>query len=390
MFKKILLAVFLLAFFQIEAQTIDEKIEELLIVDGTVNDIEKLLRETINYQKQSHNEITDNFWENLEEKVKNKSLPEFISIMKPMYLEIYSESEIDNLLAFFKSNTGEKLVNSKHKLIEKLTLPITQWTQNVNSHIIQQIENLSKGTSSSDEIESFKTQFMEKHGLQILNFEDLSIDQEHNVGTILLDFGKTDGKTDVTKIITVKNNSGKELLFEKPFFPNEVINFDWGNTPIKPKEIRKLKFTLNSKKAEHESYSSLHLRTNTKRNITVGVKYNAPRKKISFEVSKKKLKFKKLKLNFSKPYVFKIKNTGEKDFFISGIKINHPIVYLNYSKESIESNEESEIRVIFSKDLIKNQDLKEVKLKLSVDLVKGNSNNHFNTFADETIELMIE
>lgn len=58
----------LITFFsiQINAQTIDGKIEKLLELDGTINNIEKVISQTIEYQKQSNLGISDNYWEALE------------------------------------------------------------------------------------------------------------------------------------------------------------------------------------------------------------------------------------------------------------------------------------------------------------------------------------
>ena len=123
--------------------------------------------------------------------------------------------------------------------------------------------------------------------------------------------------------------------------------------------------------------------------IQFGIKYDAPTKEISFEISENKLKFKKFKQDLSKPYIFILKNTGKKVFHISDIEIDKEIAYLSYNKETIKQNEESEIRVIFSNELIAKKKIKDLKLKLEVDLTKGKKGG-FSNFANETIELTIE
>ena len=45
-------------------------------------------------------------WESLKNKVNEKSLNEFNEIVIPIYTQTYSESEIDNLITFFSSKTG--------------------------------------------------------------------------------------------------------------------------------------------------------------------------------------------------------------------------------------------------------------------------------------------
>lgn len=375
---------------KINAQTLDEKIENLLELDGTIRNIENLISQTIDYQRQNNFGISDNYWESLEQKVTKKSLSEFKTIVKPIYSKNYTESEIDDLITFYSSLTG-KLVTEKQPIItEKLNLPLIQWSQNLGSFVIEEIENRGKNEATSSEKEKFKTEFKDKYGLQILNLNDLAIDKENNIGDLLIDFGKTDGKNDVTKIIRVKNNSNREIEFQEPkFLSNEVIKFDLGNEPLGVGKTRDLKITLIAELAENKSYSMSSINYNNGGRIQFGVKYDAPAKKISFEISDIKLKFKKFKQDFSEPYVFILKNTGKKDFYISDIELDKQIVYLNWEKETIKPNTETEIRLVFSKQLIEKQNITDLKLKVKVDLTKGEKES-FYRYANETIELTIE
>jgi hypothetical protein len=382
----------LITFFsiQINAQTIDGKIEKLLELDGTINNIEKIITQTIEYQKKNNFGISDNYWEALEKKVTEKSLTELKQIVTPIYSKNYTETEIDNLITFYKSETGRLILEKQPIIIEELNLPLMQWSQNLGSYVIEEIENKGKNESSSDEEEKFKTEFKAKYGLQILNLTDLAIDQENNIGDLLIDFGKTDGKEDITKIIRVRNNSNKEIELEEPkFLTNEVIKFDLGNKPLQIGETRDLKITLLAELAENKSYSMSSINSSNGSKIQFGIKYDAPAKEISFEISENKLKFKKFKQDLSKPYIFILKNTGKKVFHISDIEIDKEIAYLSYNKETIKQNEESEIRVIFSNELIAIEKIKDLKLKLEVDLTKGKKGG-FSNFANETIELTIE
>ncbi|MFD1015751.1 DUF1573 domain-containing protein [Winogradskyella rapida] len=382
--------IILITFFsiQINAQTVDGKIEKLLELDGTIGNIEKIITQTIEYQKKSNFGISDNYWEALEKKVSKKSLAELKLIVIPIYSKNYTEIEIDNLITFYNSETGKLIIENQPIIMEELNLPLMQWSQNLSSYVIDEIENKGKNESSSDEEEKFKTEFKAKYGLQILNLTDLAIDQENNIGDLLIDFGKTDGKEDITKIIRVKNNSNKEIEFQEPkFLTNEVIKFDLGNKPLGVGETRDLKITLIAELAENKSYSMLSIDYNNGDRIQFGIKYDAPAKEISFEISDRKLKFKKLKQDFSRPYVFILKNTGKKEFYISDIELDKQIAYLNWNKETIKPNEETEIKVVFSKQLIAKQ--KNTDLKLEVDLTKGEKGG-FSSFANETIELIIE
>lgn len=390
MTKTIFIILITLFSIQINAQKVDEKIENLLELDGTINNIAKIITQTIEYQKKNNFGISDNYWEALEKKVTEKSLAELKLIVTPIYSKNYTETEIDSLITFYNSETGRLLIEKQPIIIEELNLPLMQWSQNLGSYVIEEIENKGKNESSSDEEEKFKTEFKGKYGLQILNLTDLAIDQENNIGDLLIDFGKTDGKEDITKIIRVKNNSNKEIELQEPkFLSYDEIKFDLGTKPLQIGEIRDLKITLIAEQAENKSYSMSSINSSNGNKIQFGIKYDAPAKEISFEISDRKLKFKKLKQDLSKPYIFILTNTSNKDFHISDIEIDKEIAYLSYSKETIKPNQETEIRVVFSKKLIAKQKIKDLKLNLEVDLTKGEKQG-FSSFANKTIELTIE
>lgn len=387
---KLFFAFFALLTFQINAQTIEEKIETLLEIDGTIGRLQQLISETIDFQEDNHFEISDTYWESLRNRVHEKFSKELLEIIIPIYTQTYTASEIDNIIKLFSSDTGKLITEKQPGIIEKLSLGIMQWSQNVNAYIISEIENRGKNESSAEETEKFNEEFKAKYGLQILNLTDLAIDKENNIGNLLVDFGKTNGDEDLTKIIRVKNNSDEEITFEKsPFFSGEAVTFDLGNTPLQSGETRDLKIILIADQAENRNYSLASITSSNGGNISFGVKYDAPTKKISFEISDIKLKFKKLKQGFSKPYVFIVKNTGNKDFYISNIETDQDIAYLSYSKDILKPNQETEIRVIISKKLIDTQTVSDKKLIVQVDLTKGPKNKYSN-FPQETIELIIE
>ena len=128
-------------------------------MDGTISNIEKLITQTIEYQKQNNLGVTDNYWEALEKKVSKKSLDELKSIVAPIYSQNYTESEIDNLITFFNSETGKLLTKKQPIILNQLNLGLMQWSQNLSSYVIEEIENKGNNKSTSDEIEKFKTEF---------------------------------------------------------------------------------------------------------------------------------------------------------------------------------------------------------------------------------------
>ena len=112
--RKILLIAFLTIFtVQINAQSLEEKINNLLELDGTFNNIENLIEETIEQQKKENFGVSDHYWELLKNKVSKKSITELKEIVVPIYTQIYSESNIDNLIAFYSSETGKLITETQ-------------------------------------------------------------------------------------------------------------------------------------------------------------------------------------------------------------------------------------------------------------------------------------
>jgi len=388
--KNILLVALILLTIQTNAQNINSKVDTLLEVDGTIAEMENLITNALAFQKKDSFSNSDAYWEALEQRVSKKSIEDLKLLIAPIFSQIYTDSEIDSLISFYGSKTGKSIVEKKSLLEEQLTLPIMQWVENLDALVITEIEHKGKKKITPEEVEQFETEFKAKHGLQILNLNDLAIDQEQNIGNILIDFGTSNGLENITKVITVKNNSDKPMTFEKPLFLiDDDILFNWGNDPLEVGEVRDLKITLNAEQAENQSFSSFLIRTSDGISIPIGVKYDVPAKDLKFEISTTHLKYKPLKEDISEIYVFILKNTGKKEIHISDIEMDQNIAYLNYSKDAIQPNEVTEISVILSQALLKKHNIKKISLNLNVDLSKGKPNG-FSGYANETLELSID
>lgn len=391
MTRKILCFIFTFIALYSNAQNINKKIEQLMELDGTISKVKGIVNKTIEVQKIGNSEVSDTYWKALENKILEESIVDFKSIMIPIYKEVYTDSEIEKLINLFNSDLGKLLSKMTPKALEKQHLALVAWSQNLNASIIKEIETRGKKESSSEEIEKFKSDFIKKYGLQILNLNELAIDQENNVGSLLIDFGKLDGTKNIVKVIRVKNNSNQEITFRKTFFleDRDPIQVDLGQTPLKKGETRDLKITLNADIAEGIQYRSLIISSKEGTTIPLGVKFDIPNKEIMYKVSKDTLKMTKVKRGeVSKPYIFTIKNTGTKGFFISDIKLDKEIAYLHYSKKEVLPNQQIEIRVIVTDYLMNQEKAFNSKLDLNVELSEGNS-FHFSHFPSKTINLKI-
>lgn len=386
--KKTLMILIAFSFIiKMEAQSLDEKVEKLMIVDGTMGNIENLITETIDYQKQTNPTVSENFWTSLNIELQKEAIPSFTELVSPIYKESFSENQIDELIKFYTSEIGKELVSKQPELIADLNLPIMQWSQNVNSQIIDKIENRGNEVPTTNEIEKFEQEFKNEYGLQIMNLTELTLDKEHNPGTLLIDFGESDGIKDVIKKVVVKNKTDSLLSLKKPFFQlDEDIIFDWGDVPLKPKEERALKFILNSKEAEGNRYSFMSLRVNQGEGFPIGIKYSIPQKELEYTISQDSISFERFSNSYSQEYEFVITNIGAKRFRISDIELDQSIAFIHFDREMIEPNENSKVKILFTKELI--LDIKKVELNLKIKLSKSEGTG-MSSFPSKTIKVKI-
>lgn len=387
--KKALMILFVFSFIiRTDAQSLNEKVNQLMIADGTMVNIENLIIETIDYQKEMNPTVLDNFWSSLNNDLQKEAIPSFVELVAPIYRESFSEKQIDELIKFYTSKIGKELVTKQPELITDLNLPIMQWSQNLNAQIIDKIENRENEVPSANEIEKFEQEFKNEYGLQIMNLTELTIDKEHNPGTLLIDFGESNGNEDIIKEIVVKNNTDSLLSFKKPFFQlEEDVIFDWGEVPLKPKEERALKFILNSKEAEGSRYSFMSLRVNQGRGFSLGVKYSVPHKELEYTISQDSLSFERFNSHFSQEYEFVITNIGAKRFRISDVELDQSIAFIYFDRDMIEPSENSKVKILFTKELI--SEVKEMELNLKINLSKSDGSG-ISKFASKTIKVKIK
>lgn len=375
-------------FFGVEAQSIDEKIESLMIADGTIRNVEYLISENIDFQSELHPSISDAFKESLNAELLDESIPKLIELVIPIYKDSYSENQIDELLNFYRSDVGKNLVNKQPELDKRLNMPLIEWIQDVQLEIIHKIENRGNEVPSSQEIEKFEQDLKNKLGIVITNLSELTIDYEHNPGSLLIDFGEVDGIMDITRYIVVKNITDSVLTMEKPLFAlNNDINFAWEDTSLKPNEERAFAVALNAKTAEGDRYSFMNIRFSNGAGFPLGIKYNIAKSELEYALSADSLSYKEFTSEFSDEYEFVLSNNGRKSFRIFEIEMDKSIAYLYYDRDMIEPDESTTIKVLFNKEFV--SDIEDVELTLDIKLTKTVGRDMY-TFPDKILQLKIK
>ena len=97
---------FLALIYQTKAQTIEEKVATLIELDGTIRNIKNVIDQHIDYQKQTNVYVSETYWQDVTEKVYKKSLADFTELVTPIYVQNFTEAQIDRLIALYNTETA--------------------------------------------------------------------------------------------------------------------------------------------------------------------------------------------------------------------------------------------------------------------------------------------
>ncbi|WP_294288946.1 DUF2059 domain-containing protein [uncultured Chryseobacterium sp.] len=110
MIKKITAAIFIFAGSLSFAQSSKEvKVKELIQVVGVSKLAVQGVKQFISTFKENYKEVPDAFWNDF---LKEVSSEEFSNLYVPIYSKYYTESELDELIRFYKTPLGQKIITN--------------------------------------------------------------------------------------------------------------------------------------------------------------------------------------------------------------------------------------------------------------------------------------
>jgi hypothetical protein len=116
--KSLLILSFCILSFSANAQSNSktEKIKQLLELSGSGKMGVQIMNQMISTFKTSHSAINDEFWEELKKEVKAE---DFENMILPIYDKYYSESDIDQLIVFYNSPIGKKMISTMPQVMQE-------------------------------------------------------------------------------------------------------------------------------------------------------------------------------------------------------------------------------------------------------------------------------
>jgi uncharacterized protein len=123
------------AFTQISAK--DEKIKEMLDLTGSGKLGAQIAQNVISSFREKYTYVDHNFWDELVKEIKPGDL---INSVIQVYAKYYTEEEIDQIIAFYNSPTGKKMIESTPLILQESMTTGKNWSQQVSEKIIEQLK----------------------------------------------------------------------------------------------------------------------------------------------------------------------------------------------------------------------------------------------------------
>lgn len=132
MIKKVIFLFTLFCFTFSYAQTKQEKIKELISLSGAFPISKGISKEVIATYKKKYDNVPESEWKTLEQKI---NIDELISNVIEIYASRFTEPEVDELLVFYKSDLGRKMIRHSQDMIHEIQTATGNWAMKVTEII---------------------------------------------------------------------------------------------------------------------------------------------------------------------------------------------------------------------------------------------------------------
>ena len=146
--KKNILAIAFLVFgvFTNAQSSKDVKIAELLETMGSTHAMKTSFEYMINYYKQNNPQISSEYWDN---SLKHVDYNELVQKLVPVYSKHFTEQEIVDLLNFYNTSTGKKMIEKMPAILEESMEIGRKWGIELAQKIEEKISVSTKSENTS-------------------------------------------------------------------------------------------------------------------------------------------------------------------------------------------------------------------------------------------------
>ncbi|MDP9956800.1 hypothetical protein J2X97_002459 [Epilithonimonas hungarica] len=137
--KKIILLVIFFNFVFSYSQNKQEKVKELISLSGTFTLSKKVEAELISRYRKRYENVPDSAWKSIEPKI---NIDELINEVADIYGSKLTEKEIDQLLVFYKSDLGKKVIQNAPIIMTQIQTSSSNWATKVTNIINSDLEKM--------------------------------------------------------------------------------------------------------------------------------------------------------------------------------------------------------------------------------------------------------
>lgn len=127
------------------AQEVDDysqKLKEMFKVSGSEESYGSVVKKIIAIQKEKFSTLDESFFDKFEQEMLNNSLDQLAIMLTPVYKNHLSIEDLENIIAFYKTPSGQKLA-LKTPLIMVESIEVgRKWGESIAQKITQKLEEI--------------------------------------------------------------------------------------------------------------------------------------------------------------------------------------------------------------------------------------------------------
>ncbi len=137
--KKIIFSLMILFGVFSYSQTKQDRITELISLNGSFPLSKEIEKQLISRYKKQYSNVPESAWSSIEKKI---NVNDLIDKVADIYGNRFSEKEIDQLLIFYKSDLGKKVIQNSPYLISEIQTASSDWGMNITKMINNDLEKM--------------------------------------------------------------------------------------------------------------------------------------------------------------------------------------------------------------------------------------------------------
>ena len=121
-----------------------ETLKKYFEVSGNKATADVALEQMIDIFKPQYPNIKENEWEKIYQDVVQESMNRFIEMNIPIYQKFLSKSDLEDIIKFYKTPTGQKFAQSNALITKELMTISQQWGIDLSKQLMEAIEKANK------------------------------------------------------------------------------------------------------------------------------------------------------------------------------------------------------------------------------------------------------